>query len=1215
MNLSKGRKRAVKVVINLLTSSVTAFLLLVSTTSFSEDIELYIGETIQQSKARPKVLIIFDNSGSMSQHSAEYKAGYVNDPLNPYDAVGSLNALSDKFIYFSKGGVDGASIPIVDTVASNSVKVRRFLESINSCEEARTILETEGIYTGHIKEYTFSGQSGSWQDIPDNNGANINIIDCEADVLKPNNINAGTTKAGDSLPEGYPVDGAGNKTTPEYYGATSNVSWSGQAVTLYTDNYLRWLQADVEEDPDDGGIPTVNKTRLEVAKESVTTIINTTPNVDFGLMVFNPNSRKNNEADNNLNGGRVVHGIQETTVDAKADLLALIAGLNGDTWTPLCETLYEASRYFGGKSVDYGKEAGSNLPDRDASIGVESSEVYQAPFSACSDKVYVVLITDGAPTYDMEAVDKVFDLSKTGTYSLTTADRFEVSDADAPYEGQYSYLAALAGWMNKNDLNLSLDGKQIAEIHTIGFGEDAKNDAAPLLIKTAELGGGKYVYANDSSSLITAFTNFLGNIEPSNNSLTSASVASNNFDRTETLDSVYYAMFQPDRGPRWQGNIKKYKVTDGVQKGANRVAAINQLTGHFSDEVQSYWSSSVDGDTVSEGGVAEMLRKKAGRVIYSDLGADNALIKLTYTEAIKVKTISELATALDVIDDQTSIEASFNWINGLDSDDENDDEKTDDIRPDVFGDPLHSKPVVINYGDGDIRIVVGTNHGVLHMFEDTDATNTIIENWAFMPKEFLSNIKDLRNNITSTDKVYGIDGLITAHIVDQNGDGIVDKSTDKVWLFFGYRRGGNSYYAMDVTDPADPSVMWTIEGGGTGSPFQELGQTWSQPKVTYSKLNLDGNTAKPVLIFGGGYDPAKDSHAIGGNGGADSQGKAIFMVDAETGTLLWDLGPDGDTVFGGTDSIPSSIATLDSDGDGLTDRLYAGDTGGNVWRIDMPGIDKSKFSVFKLAEFGPESGIDAKIEDDRRFFNEPSIVRAYITETIDSGKKYSDGKAIIVQQDIPYDAVLIGSGDKSNPIGTNTDDVFFMIKDINIKTHQFTGSSVPAIPAPIKIGDLADYTQNPFGAELTSQEKETLSLAVSLKSGWLIELEQLGEKSTASALVINNVVYFTTYTPPSLSANSETCDLPNGQGWLYAVDLSLGIAKYSWAAEDQNSTDDRKTFISEQFLGAPTLIVTKTTNPDTNTEESDGNIIVGRKIIPVGFKLQTLRTYLYVTEN
>lgn len=83
---------------------------------------------------------------------------------------------------------------------------------------------------------------------------------------------------------------------------------------------------------------------------------------------------------------------------------------------------------------------------------------------------------------------------------------------------------------------------------------------------------------------------------------------------------------------------------------------------------------------------------------------------------------------------------------------------------------------------------------------------------------------------------------------------------------------------------------------------------------------------------------------------------------------------------------------------------------------------------------------------------------------------------------------------------------------------------------------------------------------------------------------------------------------------MYAVDLALGINKYNWADESENS-DDRKMLISDQFLGAPTLIVTKKINPVTGVLESEGDIIVGREIIPVGFKLQTLRTYLYVTED
>jgi hypothetical protein len=49
----------------------------------------------------------------------------------------------------------------------------------------------------------------------------------------------------------------------------------------------------------------------------------------------------------------------------------------------------------------------------------------------------------------------------------------------------------------------------------------------------------------------------------------------------------------------------------------------------------------------------------------------------------------------------------------------------------------------------------------------------------------------------------------------------------------------------------------------------------------------------------------------------------------------------------------------------------------------------------------------------------------------------------------------------------------------------------------------------------------------------------------------------------------------------------------------------RRTFISEQFLGSPTLVVS----------EDGGNVIVGRKIIDDEFKMQTLRTYLYVEEE
>lgn len=1183
MNLLRDINKLVNVLCNVFVSCVTGFLLLASPASLAEDIELYLRETIKQQQVRPKVLIIFDDSGSMRKIDDNSTASY-----NPTKIYGT--PASENYIYYTQSGDSIDDLTLDDS--------RKFPRAINGCQTSHHILNDTGFYSGKVKRYKFNDSGdGKWRSFPRNNGLNITVVDCKDDVDFNNPLN-GKDKYGNTLPAGYPLNNKGSQALPIYY-TTSKVDsdpyWSTHSVTLYSANYLRWY---IENPP-------ASRSRLEVAKESVTNLINSAPGIDFGLEVFNANY------DGSYHGGRILHGIQETTDSAKAQLLTIINNLTHDGNTPLCESLYESYRYLGGKDIYYGngKHSTRDVPDRD--LTVETGSQYITPFIDCDETIYVVIISDGEPTSDNNADAKIKALG-----NISASDNFIISGSKT------SYLPALAGWMYNNDINTSISGNQNAEIHTIGFGADlvdetGNTDAVEVLIEAANRGGGYYYPATGSASLTATLTSFISNIKPVNNSLSSASVALNNFNRTETLDSVYYAMFQPAKGVRWQGNLKKYKVIGGIQKGVKGLAAINSSTGHFSDNVQSYWSSEKDGNSVVEGGVAQMLRNKTDRVIYSDLGSSNGLVKLTYAKATSSSVYpsqTKLATGLSIADDKTTIEETLKWINGRDVDDDDDDTNTAENRIDVFGDPLHSKPVVINYGNDEIYIVVGTNHGVLHMFKDNDATNTIEETWAFMPKEFLSNINILRKNVNTGDKVYGVDGFITSHIVDKNGNGIVD-GDDKVWLFFGYRRGGSAYYAMDVTKPAAPSVMWIIKGGQ--GDFKELGQTWSQPKIAYSKLNLVENIAKPVLIFGGGYATSKDSYTIGGAGGEpDTKGKAIYMVDAETATVKWYLAPTGDTVFSGTDSIPSSIATLDSDGDGLTDRLYAGDTGGNVWRVDMPGNDKSKFSVFKLAEFGSNTTHAA----DRRFFNEPSVVRAYLTETINSGKNDSDGKAIIVQQDIPYDAVLIGSGDRSNPLGTDTDDVFFMIKDINIKTNQFTLSSVPAIPAPIKIEALADYTNNPFAeyltAELTNSQiiaKQSLSLAVSLKLGWYIELAQTGEKSTATALVINNVVYYTTYTPPA--EDLDTCDLANGRGWLYAVDLSLGVNKYNWQAEDSKNRENRIAFISEQFLAAPTLIVTKITNPDTNIEQPEGNIIVGRKIIPVGFKLQTLRTYLYVTED
>ena len=125
-------------------------------------------------------------------------------------------------------------------------------------------------------------------------------------------------------------------------------------------------------------------------------------------------------------------------------------------------------------------------------------------------------------------------------------------------------------------------------------------------------------------------------------------------------------------------------------------------------------------------------------------------------------------------------------------------------------------------------------------------------------------------------------------------DGTIDASAgDKAYVFFGLRRGGSMYYALDISNPGSPSFMWKIDPTTPG--FSELGQSWSIPVVTkipgyYDTVN-GRKVYKPVLIFGAGYDTNKDGTGVAT---ADSMGRGIFIVDATTGALVWSVTPAGD---------------------------------------------------------------------------------------------------------------------------------------------------------------------------------------------------------------------------------------------------------------------------------------------------------------------------------
>ncbi len=1077
--------------------------------SFADDTELYVLESSSRTGARPQVLIIFDNSGSMRTNE------YVEDFYPRNDNVTDTTTL-----YYTHSS---ENMPVIGDG-------RSFSQAVNACATSKKYLDDYGMYTGFIREYGFTGQSGAWKELPADGSPSVSVIDCFEDINSLNFDN------GSSFSDGLPVDGLGTVATPIRYTEVNSSSpqsdinvaedrayltgfGTGRPVTLYTDNYIQWYHNSKNSS---------YKTRLSIAKRVMEDTIVTTPGVDFGLAIFNLNYPQEGYRD----GGRIIAGIKEQTDANRVSLLNTIDSLPAETNTPLCETLYEAYRYYAGKSVFYGDGDSSygswykgNTPPKDESV--INSGAYKSPFKPCQNRAYVVLITDGAPTQDRHVDQYVRD--------LPGADQ-------TAYKS--NYLASLAEWMNTHDVNDSMSEEQNVSTFTIGF-SDGADSAAPLLTKAAEKGGGKYFPAKNANDLQSALQQVFTEILEVNASFTSPSIASNNFDRTLTFDSVYYAMFLPNKGPRWRGNLKKFKVTgSGNIVDANGNPAIGD-DGNLKSSACSYWTKSStcssapdggDGNDVKIGGASEALISQQNRKIYSNLGSGGSLSNLTLSNASAAAgSNADLATYMGVAESQLS--SHFSWLTGIDVDDDNQNSNTTEKRGDIIGDPLHSKPLAINFGTSsspDIRVVVGTNHGFLHMFRDED--DSVSESWAFLPYELLPNIAELKANVpTGVHSVYGMDSSPVAY-VKTGASGV-----EKAWLFVGMRRGGKSYYAFDITNPDAPTLMWKVDPDSTG--MAELGQTWAEPVVTlipgWPAGNTDAKTAKPVLIFGGGYSPStKDTANLGG---ADTMGRGVFVLDAETGSLVHSFGTTAANTYmnGLTDSIPNSVAVLDSNSDHLTDRLYATDTGGNVWRIDMPGAYPSSsekpWTAFKFAALGSNTNEAS----DRRFFSEPAVAQTVFTN-ISQVRVTQGGNTTTTKsyQNVPYDAVVVGTGLRPNPSNKSRNDMFFALQDRNVVTRSFTGTPDNPIPAPLFVSNLYDVTQSAPAAN-----DQAANILFGQKRGWYYGFKGTGEKSLAGATIVQGKVYFTSYVPGD-SSDVNAC-LVEGQGRLYAFDLHKGTRTYS----------------------------------------------------------------------
>jgi type IV pilus assembly protein PilY1 len=1007
-----------------------------ATPALADDSELFIG-TSTSAGARPNILLVIDNSISM-RDLVQTQGTFDDSIAYPPGSTSATNCGSNR-VYWTVGS----------TVQPNCSTDRWFNESALKCNAALVAFTTAGRYTDRMAQYdrTNSGSGMRWEAFSTSRSTRRDdVVECEDDA-------------------GLHGDGVDTSNLYARNGSTSNGRWGTFAqkipswtaspldtaeITLWSGNYMNYTYG-----------PTFNRPRIDVVKEVATDLLDSVNGVNVGLMTFNVFLGGSAGSQ----GGFVVHEIEDVST-SRVNLQAAINALSPDAATPLSETLYEAALQMGGGTVDYGNPlsvVGSLNPGNPAQ--------YDSPIEFPCQKNFVVLLTDGEPRWDDDADTKIHSMTDAAGASFNslvggTCDVETYPAGFFPSGG--NCLDELAEFLNEGDFS-PLPGQQNVSTYTVGFTVDL-----PILADTAARGGGEYYTANDTASLAGSLQQIVTSILSANTTFTAPTVAVNAFNRTQNLSDLFISVFRPSSRMHWPGNLKRFRLNATTSQivDANGAPAIDAATGFFRATAQDLWSATIDGEDVERGGAANIIPVPTNRRVFTNVGPGTTLSRVATTNGSLTDVVLGTSAAPATTRDQV-----IAFINGQDVPDTDQDNDVTEPRTQL-GDPLHSQPVSMVYGP-DLRdglIFSATNDGMLHAFD----METGVELWSFLPSDFLDDQRLLFEDDAASTKHYGIDGDLALQIVADN-DPLIE-SGEKVYLFFGMRRGGDFYYALDVSDPSTPALLWRLDG----TQLPGIGQSWSTPVPT--KINVSGatqNADKLALVIGGGYESDQDNPSAS----TDTIGNSIYIVDSVTGNLLWRGSKTaGNETFARMDySIPADIRVIDLDGDGFADRMYVGDMGGQVWRFDIWNGNPAGSLVAGgvIAQLGAAPSLTPTQANVRRFYYAPDV-------------------ALVNSRGYDFLHVGIGSGSRGHPLGSEAHDRFYALRDYGFARK--TQAAFNAI-TPITHGSL----------ELINTANE--SVPQGTMNGWYLNLSNgaswIGEKVLAEARTFNNEVIFTTFRPGS----------------------------------------------------------------------------------------------------
>jgi type IV pilus assembly protein PilY1 len=392
-------------------------------------------------------------------------------------------------------------------------------------------------------------------------------------------------------------------------------------------------------------------------------------------------------------------------------------------------------------------------------------------------------------------------------------------------------------------------------------------------------------------------------------------------------------------------------------------------------------------------------------------------------------------------------------------------------------------------------VYTGSNDGMLHGFNGTDSGGN--EVLAYIPEFVYNSTADNAGLHFLTDPGYQHRYYVDLEIRQQdiftkgkkaNGDPTDDDAWRSI-IVGGGRAGAKGIFALDVTDPsefteanAEKIILWEF----TGTNNARMGYVTQAPIIGMTKW---GTATRWTAFVSNGYN-------------SDTPSTGFFMLDIEGGMDgAWDAADVRYVEFeSGGDGL-SPLTALDTTGDYLVDRVYAGDLDGNLWAASLDG-----------------SGDWAPAYDNagspKPVFTTPA------NQSITAAPVAAANKSMPRAGNLPNLMIYFGTGkylETSDVTSNNTQSVYGVWDS---GTSELTRGN-------LELRTINEDTLNTAKVRYSTGS----NINFSDKKGWYVDLPVSGERAVVSAQIRGEFLYLNTMIP-----DQNPC-LGGGSGWLMALGL------------------------------------------------------------------------------